>query len=242
MLPDLFVSDLHLAAERDEVTRTFLRFLAREAVAAGRLFVLGDLFDYWIGDDDAGTAHNAAVIAGFAQVARAGCGVFLMHGNRDFLLGEACAQAMGAQLIPDPLVVDVAGMRTLLAHGDAYCTEDAEYQRFRAMVRSPEWRNVFLAKPLAERRALAEGMRARSEATKRTKPVELMDVHGDAIVEAMRAAGCTRMIHGHTHRPARHALVVDGAPAERCVLADWHAGACSYLRCDAEGCRSVPLT
>ncbi len=241
MLPDLFVSDLHLAAGRDGVTQTFLRFLASEAAAAGRLFVLGDLFDYWVGDDDGGTAHNAAVIAGLAQAARAGCRVFLMHGNRDFLMGDACAQAMGAQLVPDPLVVDVAGVRTLIAHGDAYCTQDAEYQRFRAMVRSPEWRSEFLAKPLSERRTLAEDMRARSEATKRTKPVGSMDVDPDAIVAAMRAAGCTHMIHGHTHRPACHALVVDGARAIRRVLADWHEGACSYLRCDRGGCRSVPL-
>jgi len=237
--PDVFVSDVHLAPERPALTRAFLHFLEHEAIRAGRLFILGDLFDHWIGDDDAVTPLNAQVLAAIARLRIRGCDVHLMHGNRDFLIGAACAQAMGATLIDDPHVIETAGARTLLAHGDAYCTRDEPYQRFRTMVRSPAWQADFLARSLAERRRIAQDLRARSEETKRSKPASEMDVDPAAVESALRTSGCDRMIHGHTHLPACHCLTVDGRTCERWVLPDWREEHCAYLRCGPTGCEVV---
>lgn len=236
---DLFVSDVHLAPERPALTRAFLHFLDHEAIRSGRLFILGDLFDHWIGDDDVDAPLNAQVIVAIARLHAGGCRVHLMHGNRDFLIGTTCAQAMGATLIDDPHVIETAGVRTLLAHGDAYCTRDEPYQRFRTMVRSHAWQADFLARPLAERRRIAQDLRARSEQTKRSKPASEMDVDPAAVESALRASGCDRMIHGHTHLPARHRLTVDGRACERWVLADWREERCSCLRCGPAGCEVV---
>ena len=215
----VFISDLHLAPERPRTLARFLRFLREDATAHPELVILGDLFEFWIGDD-AGAAA-APVIDALASVARSGQRVLVMHGNRDPLLGTEFARVTGATLIADPIVVDLAGTPTLLAHGDAWCTLDADYQRFRALARQPGFQREFLAKPVEERIAFARGARLQSEHEKSLKAMDIMDVTPDAVIAALRAANVGRVIHGHTHRPAAHVLEVDGRRAERWVLPDW---------------------
>ncbi len=215
----VFISDLHLAPERPRTLARFLRFLREDAPAHPELVILGDLFEFWIGDD-AGAAA-APVIDALAAVARSGQRVLVMHGNRDPLLGSEFARATGATLIADPIVVDLAGTPTLLAHGDAWCTLDVDYQRFRALARQPGFQREFLAKPVEERIAFARGARLQSEHEKSLKAMDIMDVTPEAVVAALRTAQVHRVIHGHTHRPAAHVLEVDGRRAERWVLPDW---------------------
>lgn len=237
----LFVSDLHLGPERPEINTAFFDFLQREARTAASLYILGDLFDYWIGDDDLADPLFGRVAAALGEAAKAGCAVHLMHGNRDFLMGERLCEAAGAKLLRDPTLADIGGVATLLLHGDTLCIDDPAYQGFRATVRDPAWQAAFLAKPVDERRAIALGLRADSRASQRAKSETIMDVAERAVVEAFRRHGCDRMIHGHTHRPARHEHLVDGRVRERWVLADWYEAG-SYLRCTSAGCeaRSLP--
>jgi len=216
----VFISDLHLAPDRPRTTARFLRFLREDAPAHPELVILGDLFEFWIGDDAGGTAA-APIVAALAAAARGGQRLLVMHGNRDPLLGLDFAHASGATLIADPVVADVAGTQTLLAHGDAWCTLDVDYQRFRALARQPEFQRQFLAKPIEERIAFARSARMHSEHEKALKAMDIMDVTPDAVVAALRAAGVHRVIHGHTHRPASHVLDLDGTTAERWVLPDW---------------------
>jgi UDP-2,3-diacylglucosamine hydrolase len=219
----------------------FERFLAGPAREAEALYLLGDIFEYWAGDDDLADSFNARLCAAIQKVGAGGTAIFFLPGNRDFLVGEKFCAATGARLLPDEIVVDVAGARTLLLHGDTLCTDDADYQRFRAMVRNERWQRDFLALPLAERRARIEQLRANSEREKQGKPSEIMDVAAASVVAAFRCHEVGRMIHGHTHRPARHALDIDGRPSERWVLPEWtEAG--GYLACDAAGCRAVPYS
>lgn len=236
----LFISDLHLCSSRPVIVESFRRFLAGRARGAQALYILGDLFEYWAGDDDLDDPFNSGVACAIAACAAAGTRVFFMRGNRDFLAGEAFAGACRALLLEDPAVIDLYGTRTALMHGDTLCTDDEDYQRFRREVRSPEWVEAFLAAPLAERKARIEALRRRSEEAKRRKPPALMDVNGRAVQEALRAHRCTRLIHGHTHRPARHDLAVDGAACERWVLTDWYERG-GVLVCDAAGCRAQPV-
>jgi UDP-2,3-diacylglucosamine hydrolase len=218
----------------------FERFLSGPARQADALYLLGDVFEYWAGDDDLADGFNAAICAALKKVGAGGTALFFLPGNRDFLVGEAFCAATGARLLPDAIVVDLAGTPTLLMHGDTLCTDDLAYQRFRAQVRSEEWRRDFLALPLAERRARIEQLRERSEQEKSGKPYEIMDVNAAAVVLALRCHGVTRLIHGHTHRPAHHAIEVDGRACERWVLPEW-SGTGGYLACDATGCRLVPM-
>ena len=186
--------------------------------------MLGDLFEYWIGDEDLETPFNA-LIAGFLhRLADSGTRVRVMHGNRDFLLGEAFCEASGAQLLADPTVID----GTLLMHGDTLCTDDHDYQAWRRTARSAEWQRVFLAKPLGERRATVQGLRDKSKEVIQAKPAEIMDVNDGAVREALRRHGVARLIHGHTHRAGKHALELDGRRCERWVLPDWY-GRGGYL-------------
>jgi UDP-2,3-diacylglucosamine hydrolase len=215
----IIVSDLHLAPERPRTVARFLRFLREDAAPHAELVILGDLFEFWIGDD-AGAAA-APVIDALAQAARGGQRVLLMHGNRDLLLGAAFAQACGATLVGDPIVVSIAGTPTLLAHGDAWCMRDAPYQQFRAMVRAPAFQQDFLARPVPERIAVARAARQQSETEKAVKAMDIMDVTPAAVEAALAHAGVTRVIHGHTHRPAVHVHEWDGHRAERWVLPDW---------------------
>jgi len=217
----LFISDLHLHESRPQVTRAFFHFLHTQAIHAEALYILGDFFDAWIGDDDDSELVQD-VASGLRKLSELGVAIYFMHGNRDFLLGEAYANKAGMELIPDGIIVDLYGTPTLLMHGDSLCTDDVEYQQFRTMVRSPQWQQQILAQPLAARRALAAQMREKSQSMNSLKAEDILDVSVTEVVAQMENAGVTRMIHGHTHRPARHLLIVDDKPAERIVLGDWH--------------------
>jgi len=217
----LFISDLHLDESRPQIVELFEQFLRGEARDAAALYILGDLFESWIGDDDDSRLADTVANALHALHAH-GMPVFFMRGNRDFLLGSAYAQRAGMTLLDDPQVIDLDGERVLIMHGDTLCTDDVEYQKFRTLVRDARWQTQFLARPLAERRAFAA--QARGESRKHTAAVkpEIMDVNPAAVVEAMQAHGVRRLIHGHTHRPATHRLGVDRQAAERIGLGDWY--------------------
>jgi len=215
----VFISDLHLAADRPATLRRFFRFLQEDVPRYRELVILGDLFEFWIGDDAQPSAQP--VIDALAATANAGLRVYLMHGNRDPLLGHAFADATGATLLSDPIVVDVAGTPTLLAHGDAWCTRDVAYQQFRPMVRNPEFPRDFLAKTVQQLIEFARSARMVSNTEKSLKAMDIMDVTPEAIAAALREAGVARIIHGHTHRPAAHVIDLDGVNAERWVLPDW---------------------
>lgn len=230
----LLISDLHLAPERPAITAQFLRFARDTAAQAQALYVLGDLFEYWAGDDD-DDALGIQAAAALQALSAGGTRVFLMHGNRDVLMGQALAKRCGATLLADPLLTELHGAPTLLTHGDALCTDDADYQRFRAYARDPANQAKFLAQPLAERREQMRGMRAQSEASKQRKAEAIMDVAPAAVEALLRRHGYPRLIHGHTHRPARHVHEVDGHRCERWVLNDWYERG-GYLRCDSAGC------
>ena len=229
----LLVSDLHLDASRPGITRLFLDFLAGEARAADALYVLGDLFEAWVGDDDPGEP-GASVCAALKALAASGVPVFLMRGNRDFLFGPGIAARCGATLLPDPCVVDLHGRPTLLMHGDLLCSDDVAYQAFRRQVRDPAWQDTFLSQPLEARQAFAARARAASREHQSGMAEAIGDTNADTVAEAMARHGVDRLVHGHTHRPAIHALTVEGRPATRVVLGDWYDQG-SVLRVDADG-------
>jgi UDP-2,3-diacylglucosamine hydrolase len=238
----LFISDLHLSAERPDANQQFFRFLGDEAGRAQSLYVLGDLFEYWAGDeeleDPAGDPLAAEVAQGFRRLADAGVSVHLMHGNRDFLVGKGFFAASGARFLEDPSVLHFAGQPVALMHGDTLCTDDVDYQAWRRTARSAAWQRDFLAKPLAARHEAVRGLREKSRQVIAVKPAEIMDVNTDAVRDAFRRHGVRRLIHGHTHRPARHDIEVDGARCERWVLPDWY-GRGGYLALDDVGPRLV---
>ena len=240
MAHSLFISDLHLAAERPRIVEQFFSFMAGPAQGAQALYVLGDLFEYWVGDDDLDDPLNRSVAQAFSKLAADGTAVYFMHGNRDLLVGGEFAQRSSARLLDDPTLIELHGTPTLLMHGDTLCTDDVEYQRFRAYARNPQNQARFLAQPVAARHAEMEALRLRSESAKQDKTAEIMDVNPEAVEGALRQAGYPRLIHGHTHRPARHVHRVDGRVCERWVLGDWYDKG-SYLRCDADGCESITL-
>jgi UDP-2,3-diacylglucosamine hydrolase len=238
----LFISDLHLAGERPETNEQFFRFLQEEAVRADALYVLGDLFDSWAGDEELmdrkGDPLAAEVAQGLRALADAGVKVHVMHGNRDFLFGKEFLDASGAQLLDDPSVIKFAGKRLALLHGDTLCTDDHDYQAWRRSVRSAAWQRNFLGKPLAARREAIAGLRETSKEAVAAKPAEIMDVNPEAVRDTFRHLKLRHMIHGHTHRPARHEHEVDGARCERWVLPDWY-GRGGYLALDDVGPRLV---
>ena len=233
-----FVSDLHLDAERPAITELFLRFLRGEARQAEALYILGDLFEAWVGDDET-TEPAPTVRAALRELTQSGVPVYLMRGNRDFLVGPHFAEETGASLLPDPAVVSLYGEPVLLMHGDLLCTDDTAYQAFRNQVRNPAWQSQFLAQPLPARQAFAQQARAASrqhqQGLKEAKQLEtIADVNADAVEETLRRYGVTRLIHGHTHRPAIHSLRESGACGQRIVLGDWYEQG-SVLRVDPEG-------
>jgi len=203
---------------------------------AAAVYILGDLFDWWVGDDQLRDDFFASMAASLSGVTAAGVPVFVARGNRDFMLGEDFERATGATLLPEQRLLDLGGVRTLLCHGDELCTDDAEYQAYRARIRTPEARQRLLRLPYFVRRLMARWLRRKSRRTKARMDDAIMDVNADAVAQAFRAHGATRMIHGHTHRPARHEHIVDGTPRERWVLADWHDRG-HYLAVDANGVR-----
>ncbi|QNM95843.1 UDP-2,3-diacylglucosamine diphosphatase [Chitinimonas koreensis] len=238
--PLLFASDLHLS-DSDPATRAaFAEFLHGPARQAAALYLLGDIFEYWAGDDD-DDPFNAGVAAELRALAEAGTAVHLMHGNRDFLLGPAFAAAAGATLLADPTLVEIGGRRLLLSHGDALCTDDAAYQQFRATVRQPAWQAAFLARPLGERRAEIARIRAASEMAKREKALDIMDVNPYAVTTLLAQYPGAHLIHGHTHRPAMHHHEVQHGRRERWVLPDWYGGTGGYLEADQDGLRFVGI-
>ncbi len=238
--PVFFVSDLHLAGTRPQIISIFLRFLSGTARSGSALYILGDLFEYWIGDDDRADDANEEVLGAIARTAESGVAIFFMPGNRDFLFSGRAAARARMTVLPDPTVVTLFERPMLLAHGDAYCIDDAPYQAYRRRVRSTWFRIGFAVLPRTIRGAIARSVRQKSERDKTIKPAAIMDVNRTAIDDAMRGARCELMIHGHTHRPARHAHVIDGQACERWVLADWYeAGSC--LRMDASGLTSIAL-
>lgn len=244
MKPDrphsLFLADLHLAPDTPATTARFLFWLAEVAPAAEAVYILGDLFEAWPGDDFLADPFAKSLAGAMRDLTRRGTQLNLQHGNRDFLLGEAFLDTTGARLLPDSALINLHGTATLLLHGDSLCTDDLAYQQFRRQVRDPAWQQAVLAKPLAERLALARQLREQSEQAKHGKYDAIMDVNAEAVAAAFRQAACPRMIHGHTHRPARHVLTVDGQARERWVLPDWDENRGGSLRCDADGCVSMP--
>jgi UDP-2,3-diacylglucosamine hydrolase len=226
--PTLFISDLHLSPARPELVAALHSLLRGSARGAAALYAIGDLFDAWFGDDQLRDPLAAGVAAAFAELSASGTPVYLQRGNRDFLIGSRFAEACGATLLPDAVVHDVQGTPTLIMHGDQLCTDDAAYQRFRAWWHDPIHRRRFLALPYFARRAIAAFLRAASRRATAGKAEVIMDVNADAVAAALREHRVGRMIHGHTHRPARHELVVDGRISERYVLADWYTTG-SYL-------------
>ncbi|MEM6513449.1 MAG: UDP-2,3-diacylglucosamine diphosphatase [Pseudomonadota bacterium] len=229
----LFISDLHLEAERPDIATQFVAFLQREAHDADALYILGDLFEAWVGDDDP-NPHYAEMTAAIRELADSGVPVYFMHGNRDFMVGDAFASAAGVTILADPTPVELYGQTVLLAHGDAYCTDDTEYQQMRAMLRNPEWQSMMLAKPVEERLAIARAAREQSMARNAGLPEDIMDVNPGAIDTALREAGVDILLHGHTHRPAVHEFEVDGQQATRIVLGDWYDQG-SVVRWDEHG-------
>ena len=229
----LFISDLHLEAPREDITTQFLDFLGGEAREAETLYILGDLFEAWIGDD-APDAHAERVRRGIRDLVDSGVPASFMHGNRDFLIGEGFAEQTGVTILEDPVVHELYGERILLSHGDAWCTDDAEYQAFRRQVRNPAWQRQFLSLTPEARWAMAGRARAESQASTAQKAEDIMDVNPEAVASAMRAAEVRLVLHGHTHRPAVHEFTLDGRAATRIVLGDWY-GQGSVLRWDGGG-------
>jgi UDP-2,3-diacylglucosamine hydrolase len=237
----LFISDLHLDAQRPATTELFIRFLGDRARRAGALYILGDLFEAWIGDDD-DSAHAVTVCDALKSCTDTGVPVFIMHGNRDFLLGGRFTQRSGARLLDDPSSVDLYGEQVLLTHGDLLCTDDTQYQDYRREVRTRGWQQAFLARSLDERRRLAADMRDASYSAQQHKPENITDVSSAAVNAMMQQHGVRQLIHGHTHRPGIHEFSLNGVAVKRMVLGDWYSGS-SLLECTPRGCRlESPVT
>lgn len=216
----LFISDLHLEESRPDITGAFLGFLEKRAMGVESLYILGDLFEAWIGDDE-NTPLQQQIAEALEDVRGSGTRIFLMHGNRDFLMGNDYCSRFDGTLLEDPAVIDLYGTPTLLMHGDSLCTADVEYQKFRARMRNPQMQKMMLARPLVERQQMARQLREMSMAKNQGKAEYIMDVTPEEVVKEMEAHGIQRLIHGHTHRPAIHELTANGSPAKRIVLGDW---------------------
>lgn len=234
----LFVSDLHLCPTRPGIARQFVDFLNGPAAQAQALYILGDLFDYWAGDDDLDDPFNAAIVGALKNLTVGGTKLFFVRGNRDFLVGEDFSRASGATLLDEPHLETLYGKPTLLLHGDTLCSDDVSYQEFREEVRSQAWRDVFLAQPLTERKRQIAALRKKSEEAKGLKSATIMDVNAGAVADLLKSYDFPRLIHGHTHLRAHHEHLIDGHACERWVLGDWYESG-SYLACDQDGCRSI---
>lgn len=229
----LFISDLHLAGERPEIGRQFLDFLEQDARGAEALYILGDLFESWIGDDDP-DPHYALMKEALLELTASGVATWFMHGNRDFLVGDRFSRETGIRLLDDPCIVDLYGTDVLLTHGDALCTDDVKYQEVRAMTRDPRWQQMMLAKPIEERQAIAAKARADSLAHGGSIDLEISDVNQAAVERLMQSRGVLTLLHGHTHRPAVHTFMLGDRAATRIVLGDWYEQG-SVLRWGPDG-------
>ncbi len=229
----LFISDLHLEAERPEIGNQFIRFLQTEATEAEALYILGDLFEAWVGDDDP-NAHYATIKLAIRKLADSGVPVYFMHGNRDFMIGRKFANETGVEILKDPYPVQMYGQKALLSHGDAMCTDDVQYQRVRLMTRDPDWQQSMLAKPLKERLRIAEEARRQSLEQKLNLSMDIMDVNQGAVMRIINEHGVDVLLHGHTHRPDVHTVDLGNRKAKRVVLGDWYSQG-SVVRWDLRG-------
>ncbi len=230
-----FLSDTHLSPEQPATYEKFCRYLRAIRADADELYVLGDLFDYWIGDDGLDLLGHRPAAEALAELSNAGVKISVMHGNRDFLIGSEFIEVIGASLINDPTTIDIGGEPALLTHGDSLCTDDIEHQRYRKTVLSPEWQKAILELTLPERLNRALEMRATSEKSKTQKSMDLMDVNQDSVIKAMQEFNVNTLIHGHTHRPNVHKFHIDGCEKIRYVLGDWGRGNDAVIRIDSDG-------
>lgn len=236
----LFISDLHLSQERPQITELFLAFLKQTAPQAQALYILGDLFEVWLGDDMILPDYQPALDQ-IAATVRTGTPVYIMYGNRDFLMRDKFEALTGAALIQEPYVIDLYGTDTLLLHGDTLCTDDVEYQKFRMMVRNPQWQKELLSKTPQERLELARKFREISKSETAQKDNEIMDVNQEAVMQVMRDNHVLQLIHGHTHRPATHHFELDNKTATRIVLPDWFEKG-GYLAVDQDDYQILEIT
>mgnify|MGYP001822075703 FL=1 len=235
----LFISDLHLEPARPEIGEQFLTFLAGPARKADALYILGDLFEAWIGDDDP-NPYYAQMRSAIRELSDSGVPVFFMHGNRDFMIGQRFATQAGLTLLDDPYPLELHGENVLLSHGDALCTDDVEYQQVRAMTRNPDWQAMMLSKSIEERIAFAVQAREQSLARGESMTDDIADVNQGAVEQLLRDSGADILLHGHTHRPAVHPFHVDDRPVHRIVLGDWYEQG-SMVEWDADGPRLEEL-
>lgn len=239
-MSSLFISDLHLPPASSELREAFTAFLSGPARKADAIYLLGDLFEYWIGDD-AGLAEYSSERACLRTLTASGVPVHFMHGNRDFLVGKDFARATGVTLLPDPYRLDLHGVPTLLSHGDLFCTDDVRYQRWRRFSRNGTTQAIFRALPLAARQYILGGVRKSADSDKMQKDLGIMDVNEDTVRSMFRAQQVSRIIHGHTHRPADHEYEFDGRACQRFVLADWRPGRCEALSVDESGVSRIKI-
>lgn len=234
-----FISDLHLSAGQPALTKLFIHYLGHKAHEADALFILGDLFEVWLGDDMVLSEYQDAISA-IKKLTYSGIPVYIMYGNRDFLMREQFEQLTGCQLINDPTIIDLYGTPTVLMHGDTLCTDDTDYQKFRTMVRNPQWQNELLNKTPDERLALAKEYREISKSATGNKTNEIMDVNQEQVISIMQKYNVSQLIHGHTHRPDTHHFSLEDKELTRIVLSDWNN--CGYvLVCDESGCQNQTI-
>ena len=237
----LFISDLHLSANRPHITVAFLDFLNNIASKSDALYILGDLFEYWAGDDEILDVHHWPIITALKRLANTGVKLYFMHGNRDFLISNDFCDAAGVTLLEDPSIIILYGRTILLSHGDDFCTDDVEYQKFKLQVRDPEWQGDFLKLPLQVRKNKIETIRTRSDQEKSQKSIQIMDVNQASSIHLLKIYHYPELlIHGHTHRPNEHQIILDGHEMTRWVLGDWYEQG-SYLSCDQTGCKAMHL-
>lgn len=237
----LFISDLHLDPSRPEIIKLFLGFLEKRASKAEALYILGDLFEYWIGDDDT-RAELSAVIGCFQKLHKQGTSLYFMRGNRDFLVGPEFAEYTGCILLNDTHHIQIAGESALLMHGDTLCTDDVPYQKLRAVLRDPSWQSQFLSLPIEERRQQAKALRAESQNAMKGKQESIMDVNPETVASCFWENNVSLLIHGHTHRPGQHELNIGGTKRRRIVLGDWYFnGSVLSVTADRQTLESLPL-
>jgi UDP-2,3-diacylglucosamine hydrolase len=237
----IFISDLHISLEKKEITQRFISFLQNQALTASAVYILGDLFDTWVGDDD-NMPPNKKIKSELKKLTDSGVNIFLQQGNRDFLLGYRFATETGVTLLDDYAVIDLCGVKTLLTHGDLLCTDDIPYQEFRKKSHTEEWMQNVLNKPLLLRLLVARWYRFRSFFHKRKKSQDIMDVSQQTVIKVMQEYNCSRLIHGHTHRPAIHDFELNGKQVQRFVLAEWKKDFAEILYWDNEGYKKESLT
>lgn len=236
----LFISDLHLSAERPDIIRLFVKFMNSDAQKTDALYILGDLFEVWLGDDYFEPELEPAINA-LKQFVQSGKPLYVIHGNRDFLMGVGFEQLTGCKILPDPSLISLYGRQTLISHGDELCIDDTEYMEFRNMVRNPEWQQTFLNKPIDERITFANQARSESKTKTQQKAMEIMDVNQNAVEQLMDKHNVDLLIHGHTHRPNTHHFISNGKDFTRIVLGDWYEKG-SVLICEKEACSMKSLS